>query len=61
MLGDVAEEKLEEKPKDLKKLGLDEIALVKGQGNYCAVLVDLERHKLIGLLPSRKQEDLRKY
>lgn len=61
MIKDVAEEKLEEKPKNLKKLGLDEIALVKGHGNYCAVLVDLELHKLIGMLPSRKQEDLRSY
>lgn len=61
MLEDVAEEKLEEKPKNLKRLGLDEIALVKGQGNYCAVLVDLEEHKLIGMLPSRKQEALQKF
>lgn len=61
MIKDVAEEKLEEKPKNLRKLGLDEIALVKGQGNYCAVLVDLEEHKLIGMLPSRKQEDLQKF
>jgi transposase len=28
-----------------KKLGIDEIALVKGQGNYLAVLVDLDSHK----------------
>ena len=61
MVKDVAEEKLEGKPKGLNKLGLDEIALVKGHGNYCAVLVDLENHKLIGILPSRKQEDLRRY
>ncbi len=61
MFKDIAEEKLEEKPKNLKKLGLDEIALVKGQGNYCAVLVDLDKHKLIGMLPSRKQDDLRQY
>lgn len=31
MIKDVAEEKLEEKPKNLKKLGLDEIALVTGE------------------------------
>jgi len=29
----------------VKKLGIDEIALVKGQGNYLAVLVDLDTHK----------------
>ncbi len=32
-----------EKPQGLKKLGIDEIALVKGHKNSCAVLVDLER------------------
>ncbi|WP_013334870.1 ISL3 family transposase [Gloeothece verrucosa] len=61
MLKDIASEKLKEKPKNLKKLGIDEIALVKGHGNYCAVLIDLEQGKLIGMLPSRKQEDLKQY
>ena len=42
MLRDRAVELRESKPLLLKKLGIDEIALVKGQGNYCAVLVDLE-------------------
>lgn len=46
MLKDVAQEKMEEKPKELKRLGLDEIALVKGQGNYCAVLVDERKTKI---------------
>jgi len=43
----------------LSRLGIDEIALVKGQGNYLAVLVDLEQKKPIAILPSRRQEDLR--
>ncbi|MEY2858452.1 MAG: hypothetical protein RLZZ74_2765, partial [Cyanobacteriota bacterium] len=43
MLRDRAVELRESKPLQLKKLGIDEIALVKGQGNYCAVLVDMER------------------
>ena len=51
---------LELKPVGLKKLGIDEIALTKGQGNYCAVLVDLERSELLAILPSRKQEEIKK-
>ena len=32
----------------------------KGSGRYCAVLVDLDRHEIIGLLKSRKQDEIRK-
>jgi hypothetical protein len=46
MLSDASQELLS-KPSGLKKLGIDEIALIKGQGNYCAVLIDLETSKLI--------------
>lgn len=49
MLRDRAVELRESKPLQLKKLGIDEIALVKGQGNYCAVLVDLERSKVVDI------------
>ncbi|MEH2188602.1 MAG: ISL3 family transposase, partial [Nostoc sp.] len=35
---------------DLKRLGIDEIALIKGKGNYCAVLVDIDTSKLIAIL-----------
>ncbi len=38
------------KPLNLKRLGLDEIALIKGKSNYCAVLVDLDTSKLIAIL-----------
>jgi len=48
-----------EKPQGLKKLGIDEIAWVKGQKNYCAVLVDLETRKPIDILEKRTQECLR--
>ena len=41
MLKDAAANLLELKPVGLKRLGIDEIALVKGQGKYCAVLVDI--------------------
>ena len=48
-----------EKPKGLKKLGIDEIAWVKGQKNYCAVLVDLETRKPVDILEKRTKECLR--
>jgi transposase len=43
----------------VKKLGIDEIALVKGQGKYLAVIVDLESHKPIEIVQSRRIEDIR--
>lgn len=58
MLADRAEELRNKKPLGLKKLGIDEIALVKGQGNYCAVLVDLEQSKVIDILSERSQEKI---
>lgn len=44
----------------LKRLGIDEIALRKGQGDYIVVLVDLERKEPIGFAASRTQEDIKK-
>ena len=43
----------------LKRLGIDEIALVKGQGNYLAVLVDLDTRKPIEIVKTRRIEDIR--
>jgi transposase len=60
MLKDIGAELLQEKPRELKRLGIDEIAWVKGQGNYCAVLVDLDSRKLLAIVKSRTQEDIRK-
>ena len=57
MLSDASQELLS-KPSGLKKLGIDEIALIKGQGNYCAVLIDLETSKLITILKGRTQEEI---
>lgn len=47
MLKDLTKTLVGQKPQDLKRLGIDEISLRKGQGNYCAVLVDLDnsQHK----------------
>ncbi|MEM9925463.1 MAG: transposase [Cyanobacteria bacterium P01_D01_bin.50] len=44
----------------LKRLGIDEIALVKRKGNYCAVLVDLDKSELLAILQGRTQEIIRK-
>ena len=50
MLKDASEELSDSKPLNLKRLGIDEIALIKGKGNYCAVLVDIDTSKLIAIL-----------
>jgi transposase len=60
MLKDAAVNLLKTKPVGLKRLGIDEIALVKGQGNYCAVLVDIDRGKLLMILESRTKEEIKK-
>ena len=56
MLKDASEKLSNSKPLKLKRLGIDEIALVKGKGNYCAVLIDLDTSKLIAILSGRTQE-----
>jgi transposase len=50
---------LHKKPENLRRLGLDEIAFIKGQKNYCAVLMDLDTNQLIAILPKRTQEEIR--
>jgi transposase len=60
MLKDASEELLDSKPLNLKRLGIDEIALIKGKGNYCAVLVDLDTSKLLVILSDRTQEVIKK-
>ncbi len=60
MIEDIAEEITEPDLSELKRVGIDEIALVKGQKNYCAVLVNLYTGKLIAILEKRTQEELRK-
>ena len=41
----------------LHRLGIDEISLVKGQGKFIVVLVDLESHELSGLVSQRKHSE----
>ena len=61
MLKDASKKSLFTKPSCLKRLGIDEIALVKGKGNYCAVLVDLDKSKLLGILPGRTKEKIKEF
>ena len=61
MLKDLGQELVKEKPINLKKLGIDEIAVVKGQKNYYVVLVDLEKRKIVGLIEKRNEEKIREY
>ena len=61
MLKDVGEELKQEKPRNLKRLGIDEIAVIKGQGNYYVVLVDLDKRVIVGILEKRREEEVLKY
>ena len=55
----ISKKKLNIDLSNLKRLGIDEIALRKGQKDFVVVLVDLDSHKLIGMAASRKQEDVK--
>ena len=59
MLKDLGTDLVTEKPVNLKKLGIDEIAVVKGQRNYYVVLVDLEKGKVVGLVEKSAPPALR--
>ena len=43
------------------RLGLDEISLLKGHGNYVLLMYDLDRHEIIEVLPDRKKDTLIAY
>lgn len=60
MIQYISKKKLQVDLSSLKRLGIDEIALRKGQGDYIVVLVDLERKEPIGFAASRTQEDIKK-
>ena len=60
MLKDASTNLLKMKPIGLKRLGIDEIALIKGQGKYCAVLIDLDRSKLLAIVEGRTKEEIKK-
>ncbi|MGF1674320.1 MAG: transposase family protein [Rivularia sp. (in: cyanobacteria)] len=58
MLEDVAKNLLPINLNNLRRLGIDEISLVKGQGKFIVVLVDIDSGKLIGLVKERKQLEI---
>jgi hypothetical protein len=43
----------------LRRSGMNEIALRKGQGDYVVVLVGLDKNELVGLVESRKHTDIK--
>lgn len=43
----------------LRRLGIDEISLLKGQKDYITVLVDLDKNELIEMVKSRKHKDIK--
>jgi transposase len=61
LLKEVEEDLLNEKPTNLKKLGIDEITHLKGGKNYVAVLVDLDTRKPLELLEKRNKEVIAEY
>lgn len=50
--------KMPERYAEVRKLGIDELSLHKGRGDYCCVLTDLERGVQLDILPNRKKETL---
>jgi len=61
MLKELAAEFIEDKPQGLKKLGIDEIAVVKGQKNYYVVLIDLEKRAIVGMVEKRTTAEVEQY
>ncbi|WP_375490908.1 ISL3 family transposase [uncultured Nostoc sp.] len=60
MIEDVAKNVMPIDVTNLRRLGIDEISLVKGQGKFIVVLVDIDSGKLIGLVKERKQIEIEK-
>lgn len=59
MLKDASKELVKSRPSELKRLGIDEIALIKGKGNYCAVLIDIDKSKLLEIREGRTKEEIK--
>lgn len=60
MIKDASADLSKIKPIGLKRLGIDEIALIKGQGKYCAVLTDIDHSKLLAIVEGRTKEEIKK-
>ena len=50
-----------QKPSRLKRLGIEKMALVKGQKNYCVVLVDIDKKVIVRMVKNRTQVETKKY
>jgi transposase len=61
ILKELEKDLLKEKPKQIKKLGIDEITQLKGGKNYAAILVDLETRRPIALLEKRNKAVIAEY
>lgn len=61
ILKELESDLLNEKPRQIKKLGIDEITQLKGGKNYAAVLVDLETRRPIALLEKRNKAVIAEY
>lgn len=47
--------------RQVRRLGIDELSYHKGKRSYCCVLTDLDRGVHVDILPDRKKETLRAY
>ncbi len=61
MLKELGAELMKKKPENLQRLGIDEIAVVKGQKNYYVVLIDLDQGIVLGIIENRKKAEIEKY
>jgi transposase len=61
MLKELGSDLKSEKPLDLKVLGFDEISVVKGQGNYYVIGVNLVTKKIVAILKKRTQSEIEEY
>ncbi len=59
MLSDEISNILETDLSQVKRIGIDEISLVKGKGKYVGVIVDLDTNRPIKLVESRNQLEMR--
>ena len=59
MLSDEISNILETDLSQVKRIGIDEISLVKGKGKYVGVTVDLDTNRPIKLVESRNQSEMR--
>ena len=58
----LADRQIRQSQKSLvSRLGVDEISLLKGHGHFVLMIYDLDKGKVIDVLPDRKKETLQQY